>query len=154
VVVDWSWIVTGFPIPRNLRATQDRRMPGSNAGWLEKRRAKAWGHGDRGSRMAFEENLEQIRKTQAALPDCDESERNQWLEGVGERRGWEEVHRTLTAESVQKKTEWNQTQQKGDMSTCSAAANREEKDRAIREKQEAKLIADLNRLQQRVAKDR
>jgi len=46
-------------------------------------------------------------------------------------------------------------QQKGDIVyLLCRSEGREEKDRAIREKQEAKLIADLNRLQQRVAKDR
>ena len=44
-------------------------------------------------------------------------------------------------------------QQKGDIVyLLCRSEGRKEKDRAIREKQEAKLIADLNRLQQRVAK--
>jgi len=67
------------------------------------------------------------------------------------------VHRTPSPRNpFQKKTRVEiKRQQKGDIVyLLCRSEGREEKDRAIREKQETKLIADLNRLQQRVAKGR
>src|SRR6267378_1818114 len=110
----------GFPKAHEIfdGNTQDRRSLDQMLDALEKRTGKKLGATvivDRG--MAFEENLEQIRKRELHyLVAGRQSERNQWLEELENDEG------------------------------------REEKDRAIREKQEAKLIADLNRLQQRVAK--
>src|SRR6266699_2438666 len=109
---------------------------------------------DRG--MAFEENLEQIRKRKLHyLVAGRQSERNQWLEEMENDEGWEEVHRTPSPRNpFQKKTRVEiKRQPKGDIVyLLCRSEGREEKDRAIREKQEAKLIADLHRLQQRVAK--
>jgi transposase len=111
---------------------------------------------DRG--MAFEENLEQIRKRKLHyLVAGRQPERNQWLDELENDEGWEEVHRTPSPRNpFQKKTRVQiKRQQKGDVVyILCRSEGREEKDRAIREKQEAKLIADLTKLQQRVLKGR
>src|SRR5271166_6550658 len=120
----------GFPKAHEIfdGNTQDRRSLDQMLDALEKRTGKKLGATvivDRG--MAFEENDE----------------------------GWEEVHRIPSPQNpFQKKTRVEiKRQQKGDIVyLLCRSEGRKEKDRAIREKQEAKLIADLNRLQQRVAK--
>ena len=151
----------GFPKAHEIfdGNTQDRRSLDQMLDALEKRTGKKLGATvivDRG--MAFEENLEQIRKRKLHyLVAGRQSERNQWLEELENDEGWEEVHRTPSPRNpFQKKTRVEiKRQQKGDIVyLLCRSEGQEEKDRAIREKQEAKLIADLNRLQQRVAKGR
>ncbi|HEX2715655.1 MAG TPA: IS1634 family transposase, partial [Candidatus Acidoferrales bacterium] len=151
----------GFPKAHEIfdGNTQDRRSLDPMLDALEKRTGKKLGATvivDRG--MAFEENLEQIRKRKLHyLVAGRQSERNQWLEELENDEGWEQVHRTPSPRNLfQKKTRVEiKRQQKGDIVyLLCRSEGREEKDRAIREKQEAKLIADLNRLQQRVAKGR
>src|SRR5207253_7941054 len=86
---------------------------------LEKRTGKKLGATvivDRG--MAFEENLEQIRKRKFHyLVAGRQSERNQWLEELENDEGWEEVHRTPSPRNpFQKKTRVEiKRQQKGDI---------------------------------------
>lgn len=151
----------GFPKAHEIfdGNTQDRRSLDQMLDALEKRTGKKLGATvivDRG--MAFEENLEQIRKRKLHyLVAGRQSERNQWLEELENDEGWEEVHRTPSPRNpFQKKTRVEiKSQQKGDIVyLLCRSEGREEKDRAIREKQETKLIADLHRLQQRVAKGR
>jgi len=151
----------GFPKAHEIfdGNTQDRRSLDQMLDALEKRTGKKLGATvivDRG--MAFEENLEQIRKRKLHyLVAGRQSERNQWLEELENDEGWEGVHRTPSPRNpFQKKTRVEiKRQQKGDIVyLLCRSEGREEKDRAIREKQETKLIADLNRLQQRVAKGR
>ena len=151
----------GFPKAHEIfdGNTQDRRSLDQMLDALEKRTGKKLGATvivDRG--MAFEENLEQIRKRKLHyLVAGRQSERNQWLEELENDEGWEEVHRTPSPRNpFQKKTRVEiKRQQKGDIVyLLCRSEGREDKDRAIREKQETKLIADLNRLQQRVAKGR
>jgi len=111
---------------------------------------------DRG--MAYEENLKQIRDHgYHYLVAGRQSERNAWLAEFEQEEGWEEVIRTPSPRNpFQKKTRVEiKRQQKGDIVyLLCRSEGREEKDRAIREKQEAKLIADLHRFQQRVAQGR
>jgi len=151
----------GFPKAHEIfdGNTQDRRSLDQMLDALEKRTGKKLGATvivDRG--MAFEENLEQIRKRELHyLVAGRQSERNQWLEELENDEGWEEVHRIPSPQNpFQKKTRVEiKRQQKGDIVyLLCRSEGREEKDRAIREKQETKLIADLHRLQQRVAKGR
>ena len=151
----------GFPKAHEIfdGNTQDRRSLDQMLDALEKRTGKKLGATvivDRG--MAFEENLEQIRKRKLHyLVAGRQSERNQWLEELENDDGWEQVHRTPSPRNpFQKKTRVEiKRQQKGDIVyLLCRSEGREEKDRAIREKQETKLIADLHRLQQRVAKGR
>src|SRR2546421_644536 len=151
----------GFPKAHEIfdGNTQDRRSLDQMLDALEKRTGKKLGATvivDRG--MAFEENLEQIRKRKLHyLVAGRQSERNQWLEELENDDGWEQVHRTPSPRNpFQKKTRVEiKRQQKGDIVyLLCRSEGREEKDRAIREKQETKLLADLHRLQQRVAKGR
>jgi transposase len=151
----------GFPKAHEIfdGNTQDRRSLDPMLDALEKRTGKKLGATvivDRG--MAFEENLEQIRKRRLHyLVAGRQSERNQWLEELESDEGWEQIHRTPSLRNpFQKKTRVEiKRQQKGDIVyLLCRSEGREEKDRAIREKQETKLIADLHRLQQRVAKGR
>jgi transposase len=111
---------------------------------------------DRG--MAFDENLEQIRQRGLHYLTAGlQAERNQWLDELENDTGWEEIHRTPSPRNpFQKKTRVEiKRRQKGDVVyILCRSEGREEKDRAIREKQETKLIADLTQLQQRVAKGR
>jgi transposase len=122
---------------------------------LEKRMGKKPGATvivDRG--MAYDKNLEEIRNhglhyLVAAL----QSERKQWLDQLEEDRGWEQVVRTPSPRNpAQKKTRVEiKRQQKGDvLYILCRSEGREEKDRAIRERQETKLLADLHKLQKRV----
>ena len=111
---------------------------------------------DRG--MAYDENLEQIQKRgMHYLVAGLQPERNQWLDALENDDGWEEVARTPSPRNrFQKKTRVQiKRQQKGNVVyILCRSEGREEKDRAIRETHEAKLLADLNQLQQRVAKGR
>jgi hypothetical protein len=115
---------------------------------LEKRLGKKPGATvivDRG--MAYDENLEEIRKhglhyLVAARP----TERSQWLDQLEEDTGWEQVVRTPSPRNPgQKKTRLEiKRQQKGDvLYILCRSEGREEKDRAIRKTQEAKLFADI-----------
>src|SRR5213594_2435135 len=109
---------------------------------------------DRG--MAFDENLEQIRKRgMHYLVAGLQPERNQWLDELENDDGWEQVHRTPSPRNpFQKKTrvEIKRRQNGNVVYILCRSEGREEKDRAIRQTQEAKLLADLNKLQHRVAK--
>src|SRR5256886_1099914 len=151
----------GFPKAHEIfdGNTQDRRSLDQMLDALEKRTGKKLGATvivDRG--MAFEENLEQIRKRKLHyLVAGRQSERNQWLDELENDDGWEQVHRTPSPRNpFQKKSRVaiKRQQKDGVGYILCRREGREEKDRAIRETQEAKLIADLNKLQQRVAKGR
>jgi transposase len=149
----------GFPKAHEVfdGNTQDRASLDQMLDVLEKRTGKRPGTTvivDRG--MAYDANLEQIRKRGqhylvAGLP----GERNQWLAELEREEGWEEMVRTPSPRNpFQKKTRVQiKRQQKGDVVyILCRSEGREEKDRAIREKQEAKLLVDLAKLQQRVSK--
>jgi transposase len=84
-------------------------------------------------------------------------ERNQWLDELESDDGWEDIVRTPSPRNpFQKKSrvEIKRQQKDGVVYILCRSDGREDKDRAIRETQEAKLIADLNKLQQRVSKGR
>jgi transposase len=138
---------------------QDRRSLNKMLDALEKRTGKRPGATvivDRG--MAFDENLEQIRSRGLHyLVAGLQPERNQWLDQLENDEGWEDVVRTPSPlNPYQKKTrvEIKRQQKDGVVYILCRSEGRKEKDRAIRETQEAKLIADLHKLQQRVAKGR
>ena len=111
---------------------------------------------DRG--MAYDENLEQIRKRNLHyLVAGRQPERNQWLEELEKEEDWEEVIRTPSPlNPFQKKTrvEVKRRQKGEEVYILCRSESRKEKDRAIRETQEGKLVRDLRKLQQRVAKGR
>src|SRR2546425_2779184 len=138
---------------------QDRRSLHRMLDALEKRTGKRPGATvivDRG--MSFDDNLEQIRKRGLHyLVAGLQPERNQWLDELETDEGWENIVRIPSPRNpFQKKTrvEIKRQQKDGVVYILCRSDGRKEKDRAIRETQEAKLIADLNKLQQRVAKGR
>src|SRR5215469_3349779 len=151
----------GFPKAHEIfdGNMQDRRSLDKMLDVLEKRTDKRSGATvivDRG--MAFDENLEQIRNRGLHyLVAGLQPERNQWLDELENDDGWEDIVRTPSPlNPFQKKTrvEIKRRQKDGVIYILCRSDGREDKDRAIRETQEAKLIADLNKLQQRVAKGR
>lgn len=138
---------------------QDRRSLDQMLDVLEKRTGKRAGATvivDRG--MAFDENLEQIHKRGLHYMVAGlQTDRNQWLDELENEEGWEELHRTPSPRNpFQTKTRVEiKRRVKGDVVyVLCRSEGRQEKDRAIREKQEVKLITDLTTLQQRVAKGR
>ena len=149
----------GFPKAHEVfdGNTQDRASLEPMLEALEKRTGKRPGTTvivDRG--MAYNENLEQIRnRGQHYLVAGLQGERNQWLAELESEEGWEEIVRTPSPRNpFQQKTRVQiKRQQKGEVVyILCRSEGREEKDRAIREKQETKLLGDLARLQQRVSK--
>src|SRR5881296_1051123 len=138
---------------------QDRSSIDRMLDALEKRMGKKPGVTvivDRG--MAYDENLEQIRKRGLHyLVGGLQSERNQWLDELENDDGWEQVLRTPSPRNpFQKKTRVEiKRQKRGDVVYILFRNDgHEEKDRAIRETHEAKLLRDLTKLQQRVAQGR
>src|SRR5437016_6775808 len=151
----------GFPKAHEIfdGNMQDRRSLDKMLDALEKRTGKRLGATvivDRG--MAFDENLEQIRKRGLHyLVAGLQPERNQWLDELENDEGWENIVRIPSPRNpFQKKTrvEIKRKQKDGVVYILCRSDGRKEKDRAIRETQETKLIADLHKLQQRVAKGR
>src|SRR5213593_4669107 len=137
----------------------DRRSLDTMLDALEKRMGKKPGATvivDRG--MDYDENLEQIQKRGLHyLVAGLQPERNQWLAELESDEGWEQGLRTPSPRNpFQKKTRVEiKRQQKGDVVyILCRSEGREEKDRAIRETHEAKLLRDLTKLQQRVAQGR
>jgi len=128
---------------------------------LEKRMGKGKKLGatvivDRG--MAYEGNLKEIRdQGMHYIVAALQSERSRWLDSLEEDTGWEEIVRTPSPRNpAQRKTKVEiKRQQKGDvLYILCRSEGRQEKDRAIREAHEAKLLADLKKLQKRVEKGR
>src|SRR5712691_5882684 len=151
----------GFPKAHEIfdGNMQDRRSLDKMLDALEKRTGKRPGATvivDRG--MAVDENLEQIRKRGLHyLVAGLQPERNQWLDELENDEGWENIVRIPSPRNpFQKKTrvEIKRQQKDGVVYILCRSDGRKDKDRAIREKQETKLIADLQKLQQRVAKGR
>lgn len=109
---------------------------------------------DRG--MAYEGDLKEIRdRGYHYLVACRQSERTAWLAEFENEEGWEEVLRTPSPRNLgQKKSQIHiQRRQKGDaVYILCCSEGREAKDKAIREKQEQRLKADLQALQSRIEK--
>jgi transposase len=136
---------------------QDRSTVDEMLQILEKRTGKHPGSTvvvDRG--MAYEENLEQIRAHGLHyLVAGRQSERNEWLDDFEKEADWEEVIRMPSPSNpFQKKSRVQiKRRQKGrEVYILCLSEGREEKDRAIRVKQEERLIKDLERLKERVEK--
>jgi len=149
----------GFPKAHEVfdGNTQDRVSLGPMLDALEKRTGKRPGTTvivDRG--MAYDENLEQIRgRGLHYLVAGLQGERNPWLAELESDEGWEEIVRAPSPRNAfQKKTRVQiKRQQKGEeVYLLCRSQGREAKDRAIRQKQEAKLLADLAKLRHRVRK--
>jgi len=111
---------------------------------------------DRG--MAFDENLEQIKKRKLRyLVASRQKERDQWLGEFEDGQGFEEIKFTPSPTNpYQKKIPVKVKMKMTDKEThvLCLSAGRKEKDRAIREKQEKKLLTDLAKLEKRIANGR
>lgn len=151
----------GFPKAHEVfdGNVQDRNTIDQMLDALEQRTGKRTGATvivDRG--MAYDENLEQIRKRNLHyLVAGRQPERNQWLEELEKEEDWEEVIRTPSPlNPFQKKTrvEVKRRQKGEEVYLLCRSESRKEKDRAIRETHEGKLVKDLRKLQQRVVKGR
>jgi len=149
----------GFPKAHEIFEgnRQDRSTVDEMLQILEKRTGKHPGSTvvvDRG--MAYEENLEQIRAHGLHyLVAGRQSERNEWLDDFEKEADWEEVIRMPSpCNPFQKKSRVQiKHRQKGsEVYILCLSEGREEKDRAIRVKQEERLIKDLERLKERVEK--
>ncbi len=107
---------------------------------------------DRG--MAFDENLEQIRARDLRyIVASRQKERDQWLGEFEDGHGFETIELTSSPTNPsQKKTPVKVKMKRTDNEThvLCLSAGRKEKDRAIRVKQEKRLLADLARLEKRV----
>jgi transposase len=136
---------------------QDRATIKEMLDTLEKRAGKKPGSTvivDRG--MAYQENLDEIRgRHYHYIVAGRQPERNEWLEELENDEGWEEVIRIpLPRNPFQKKTKVEiKREQKGDeVFILCRSEGRQQKDRAIREKQEGRFLKDLEKLKGRVEK--
>jgi hypothetical protein len=104
--------------------------------------------------MAYEANLQEIRDYHYHyIVAGRQPERNEWLDEIEKDEGWEEVIRIPSPRNpFQKKTQVEiKRERKGDDAIILCRSEgRQEKDRAIREKQEGRLLQDLEKLRHRV----
>jgi transposase len=147
----------GFPKAHEIfdGNVQDRSTVRHMLDVLEKRTTKKPGSTvivDRG--MAYRANLDEIRDHHYHyIVAGRQPERNEWLDEVESDNGWEEVIRIPSPRNpFQKKTKVEiKRRQKGEeVIILCRSEGRQEKDRAIREKQERRLLCDLEKLKQRV----
>jgi len=151
----------GFPKAHEIfdGNRQDRSTVEEMLGVLEKRTGRKPGTMvvvDRG--MAYREDLEQIQAHgMYYLVAGRQAERNAWLAEFENEEGWQDV--------IRPSSDWNPYQEKtrvrvksvekeGEVWVLCLSDGRREKDRAIREKQEVRLIGDLEKLRERVGKGR
>ena len=151
----------GFPKAHEVfdGNVQDRATVDEMLTVLERRTGKKPGSTvivDRG--MAYEENLQQIRgRGHHYIVAGRQPERNQWLEEFEREEDWEEVVRLPSPQNpFQKKSRVEvKRRQKGDeVYILCRSEGRRDKDRAIREAHEQKLIGDLVRLNKRIERGR
>lgn len=111
---------------------------------------------DRG--MAFDDNLEQIKKREHHyIVAGRQGERNEHLDDFENEEGWTEIIREPSPTNpAQKKTRVViKRKEVGDeVHILCRSDGREQKDRAIRDKHEQRLLTDLKKLKQRIAKGR
>jgi transposase len=111
---------------------------------------------DRG--MAYDDNLRRIKvRGYHYLVASRPGERKQHLDEYEEEAGWEEVIRAPSScHPAQRKTRvWVKRRRVGgEVHILCRSDGREAKDRAIRDRHEQRLIADLKKLSERVAKGR
>src|SRR5712692_189601 len=138
---------------------QDRRSLGAMLDALEKRVGKTAGATvivDRG--MAYAANLDEIRQRGLHYVVAGlQPERTAWFEDFENDEGWEDVVRIPSPRNpFQKKTrvQIKRRSKDGVVYILCRSEGREEKDRAIRDKHEAKWVADVEKLQRRVATGR
>lgn len=147
----------GFPKAHEVfdGNVQDRATVGQMLDALERRTGRKVGSTvvvDRG--MAYKENLKEIRQRELHyIVAGRQPERNEWLDEFENEEGWEEVLRIPSPRNpFQKKTrvEVKRRQKGEEVIILCRSEGRENKDRAIREKQEQRLICDLEKLKARL----
>jgi transposase len=138
---------------------QDRCSLGPMLDALEKRvgaKAGATVIVDRG--MAYAQNLDQLRQRGLHYVVAGlQPERTAWLDEFEQDEGWEDVVRVPSPRNpFQKKTRVQIKRRSKDdvVYILCRSEGRDEKDRAIRAKHEAKWLADVEKLQRRVATGR
>lgn len=148
----------GFPKAHEVfdGNVQDRTTVGQMLDALEKRTGQraATVIVDRG--MAYQENLEEIgRRGYHYVVAGRQPERNEWLDALESEEGWEGVMRSPSpwnAFQEKSKVEIKREHKGEEVVILCRSDGRREKDRAIREKQEGKLLQDLERLKRRIEK--
>jgi transposase len=137
----------------------DRRSLGAMLDALEKRVGQTTGATvivDRG--MAYTANLDEIRQRGLHYVVAGlQPERTAWFEDFENDEGWEDVVRVPSPRNpCQKKTRVQVKRRSKDdvVYILCRSEGREAKDRAIRDKHEAKWLADVEKLQRRVATGR
>jgi transposase len=151
----------GFPKAHEVFAgnRQDRTTVEEMLRILEARSGRRGGGTvivDRG--MAFEANLAQIREHgHHYVVACRQSERQAWFDQMEDEHGWQELIRQPSPRNPgQKKSRvWIKRAETAEhLFVLCRSEGRQAKDQAIRLKQEKRLLADLSRLQTRIAKGR
>jgi len=151
----------GFPKAHEIfdGNQQDRGSLGPMLDALEKRvgaKAGATVIVDRG--MAYAQNLDQLRQRGLHYVVAGlQPERTAWLDAFEQDEGWEDVVRVPSPRNpFQKKTRVQIKRRSKDdvVYILCRSEGRDEKDRAIRAKHEAKWLADVGKLQRRVATGR
>ncbi|MEW6755339.1 MAG: IS1634 family transposase [Candidatus Latescibacterota bacterium] len=151
----------GFPRAHEVfeGRRQDRQTVDHMLGLLERRRGGRGGGTvivDRG--MAYDDNLATIQAHQHHyIVACRQVERAVHLEALAQPEGWKPRRRPCSpTNAAQHKSEvWVKPQRVGDeLHVLCRSQARREKERAIRQGQEDRLLVDLRRLQRRVAQRR
>lgn len=149
----------GFPKAHEVFEgnSQDRKTVPAMLDALERRVGRKEGVTvvvDRG--MAHDENLQQIQdRGYHYIVASKQPERNQWLDEFEDDTGWQEMIRIPSPRNPgQKRTRvMIKRKHKGDLLYVLCVSDgRKKKDRAIRQKQEGRLLADLGKLDQRIEK--
>jgi transposase len=147
----------GFPLAHEIFAgnVQDRQTLGAMLDRLQARVGLPAGTTvvvDRG--MAYAENLQQIRDRHLHyVVAARQPERDQWLDDFEDPEGFEEVHREPSPRNpFQKKStvRVKHLQRNGACFVLCTSSERVAKDRAIRQKQEGRFLADVEKLQRRI----
>jgi transposase len=147
----------GFPIAHEIFAgnVQDRQTLAHMLDLLAKRVGLAPGTTvvvDRG--MAYADNLAEIKARQLHyMIAARQPERDAWLDEFEDAEGFEEVLRKPSPRNpCQKKStvRVKRRQRDGETFILCTSSERVAKDRAIREKQEGRFLADLAKLQKRI----
>jgi transposase len=151
----------GFPIAHEVfdGNAQDRKTLGRMLDLLKTRVGLPEGSTvvvDRG--MAYPENLTEIRQRKLHyVIAARQPERDQWLDQFEEPEGFELVPRQPSPlNPCQKKSivRVKSIEHDGELIVLCTSEQRVEKDRAIRQKQEGRFLADLERLQRRIENGR
>ncbi len=151
----------GFPIAHEVfdGNAQDRKTLGRMLDLLKARVGLPEGSTvvvDRG--MAYVENLGEIRQRKLHYVVAGrQPERDNWLDEFEDAEGFESVPRQPSPlNPLQKKSvvRVKSILHGGEMIVLCTSEERVEKDRAIRQKQEGRFLADLDRLQKRIDKGR